>query len=213
MVFLSLAGAHGLGGPNGPNALDDLPLYKEYWTQGLIWLVFAVLLTMAFLLTARGRWRFAAALPLTICAFVVLGLVVQNPYAWKYAPTPAQLALMHELHICLDEDRVKVPADVVSSCDTKNVEILVGVSRDDLFGALGKPAGCYHADGSNEGWDRDHDEGCRDAVDVYYYFWPPCKEGPGPPGKLDVLFSSAGVVTRSRWDRYKVWNGPVGCIP
>jgi hypothetical protein len=82
MAFLSLAGAHGIGGPNDPNALDDLPLYKEYWTQGLIWLLFAVLLTMAFLLTARGRWRFAAGLPLTLCAFVVLGLVVQ-PYPKK----------------------------------------------------------------------------------------------------------------------------------
>jgi len=132
----------------------------------------------------------------------------------QHTPTPAQLALMHELRVCLNVDGAKaVPADVISSCPTKNVEILVGVSRDDLFGALGKPAGCRHADGSSEIWDRDHDEGCRDAVDVYYYFWPPCKVGLGPPGILRVLFSSAGVVTRSRWDRYKVWNGPVGCVP
>jgi hypothetical protein len=59
LAFLSLAGTNVLG----PHALDDVAIRKEYWTQGLIWLLVAVLLTMAFLLTARGRWRFFAIEP------------------------------------------------------------------------------------------------------------------------------------------------------
>jgi hypothetical protein len=79
LAMLSLGGA--IGFPDCANVFTtDLP--REYWAQGLMWLPFAVVLTIAFLLTARGRWRFAAALPLTICAYVVLGLVVQNHFAF-----------------------------------------------------------------------------------------------------------------------------------
>ncbi len=76
LAFLSLTGTVGV--PNDPC------LYKEYWTHGLIGLLFAVPLTVAFVLAARGRSRFAAGLPLTICAWVVLGLVVQNPHAFAW---------------------------------------------------------------------------------------------------------------------------------
>jgi hypothetical protein len=76
LALLALAGANTLN----PNVPDNYVLHhKEYWTEGLLGLLVAVLLTIAFLITARGRWRFAAGLPLAICAFVALGLVVQRP--------------------------------------------------------------------------------------------------------------------------------------
>jgi hypothetical protein len=74
LANLSLAGTNVLG--------DNVPIHQEYWTQELIALLFAVLLTIAFLFTARGRWRFAAGLPLTICAFAVLGLVELRHHAF-----------------------------------------------------------------------------------------------------------------------------------
>lgn len=57
----------------------------RHYRDNLIWdsgcLLFAVLLTIAFLFTARGPWRFAALVPLVICAFVASAIVV----AWSYA--------------------------------------------------------------------------------------------------------------------------------
>jgi hypothetical protein len=77
---------------------------------------------------------------------------------------------MHELRVCLNVHEAKaVLADVVVSCPKKNVEVLVGVSRDDLFGSLGKPTGCRHAAGSSETW---RDTRCRDEVDVLYVLSP-----------------------------------------
>jgi hypothetical protein len=157
---------------------------------------------------------------LAVLAGLLLGEAACSPHA-----TPAeQAALMHELRVCLNVDNAKsVPADVVSACPKKNVEILAGLSRDDLFSSLDNPSGCRHADGSSESWS---DKGCRDATDVYYIFWASCKVGTGPPAIpgvlgipggipaiLGILFSPAGVVTRSRWELVTVWNGPIGCIP
>jgi hypothetical protein len=57
----------------------------RHYKENLIWdsgcLLFAVLLIVAFLFTARGPWRFAAILPLVICAFVASAIVV----VWSYA--------------------------------------------------------------------------------------------------------------------------------
>jgi len=76
LALLVLAGTNTLN----PDLPDNWVLHhKEYWTQGLFGLLVAVVLTIAFLITARGRWRFAVGLPLAICAFVALGLVVQRP--------------------------------------------------------------------------------------------------------------------------------------
>lgn len=57
----------------------------RHYKDNLIWdsgcLLFAILLVIAFLFTARGPWRFAALLPLVICAFVASAIVS----AWSYA--------------------------------------------------------------------------------------------------------------------------------
>jgi hypothetical protein len=145
---------------------------------------------------------------------LLFGSALASPSDVKHAPTPAQLALMHELRACLNVDRLAaVPADVVLSCPKKNVEALVGVSRDDLFSSLGKPRGCSHP-GSTQTW---VDQACRDAVNVSYSFFPPCKEGPRAPKILEVLFTSAGVVSRSRWEPEDIYHagfeGNIDCVP
>ena len=75
-AFQALSNLMGVGG----NAVRN---YKEnlIWDSGC--LLFAILLTIAFLFTARGRWRFAALLPLVICAFVAAAIAV----VWSYAFT------------------------------------------------------------------------------------------------------------------------------
>jgi hypothetical protein len=55
--------------------------YKEMLVWGLGWVIFAVLLTSAFVITARGRWRFVAVLPLAICLFVAWAIAVMGPHA------------------------------------------------------------------------------------------------------------------------------------
>jgi hypothetical protein len=118
---------------------------------------------------------------------------------------------MRELRVCRNVDgAMAVPADIVLSCPKKKVEALVGVSRDDFFAALGKPASCRHPDGSIEGW---NDQRCRDEFNVDYAFYPPCKWGPGTPAILGILFSSAGIVSRARWETSAIYDGMVTCVP
>jgi hypothetical protein len=74
-AFHSLSAAIGLNG----NAFSRH--YKETLLWGLGWVTLAVLLTIAFVITARGRWRLAAALPLAICLFVAWGITVLWPHA------------------------------------------------------------------------------------------------------------------------------------
>jgi hypothetical protein len=73
-AFQALSHLIGVGGNAVRHYRDNL-----IWDSGC--LLFAVLLTIAFLFTARGPWRFAALLPLVICAFVASAIVV----AWSYA--------------------------------------------------------------------------------------------------------------------------------
>jgi hypothetical protein len=131
-----------------------------------------------------------------------------------HAKNSAQRSLMNKLRECLNVDGAKaVSAAVVSSCPKRNVERLVGISRDDLFSALGKPVGCGHADRTRETW---NDGRCADAVDVYYFFWPPCELGRGPAYRLDIGLDAAGGVITSRWQtgaEAAVWVGPVTCVP
>jgi hypothetical protein len=47
----------------------------------LRWVLLGIFISSAFVVAARGRSRFAAALPLVICAFVAFGLVVLWPHA------------------------------------------------------------------------------------------------------------------------------------
>jgi len=49
---------------------------KENRTWLLGWLLCSVVLSVAFVFTARGRWRFAAGIPLVICGFVAFGVTV-----------------------------------------------------------------------------------------------------------------------------------------
>jgi hypothetical protein len=136
---------------------------------------------------------------------------VASPSDLMPSATPAQQALMHELRMCLNVDGAEsVPADIVSSCPGKNVEILVGVSREDLFSSLGKPTACRRAGSWIKHWT---DYVCRDEVDVVYNFFPPCKVGPGTPEVLGILFSTAGVVTQARWERVVLVAGNRRCIP
>jgi hypothetical protein len=55
--------------------------YKQtlQWASG--WAIFAVLVTSGFLITARGRWRFVAVIPLAICLFDSWGITVCWPHA------------------------------------------------------------------------------------------------------------------------------------
>ena len=73
-AFRALSHLIGVGGNAVRHYRDNL-----IWDSGC--LLFAVLLTIVFLLTARGPWRFAALLPLVICAFVASAIVA----AWSYA--------------------------------------------------------------------------------------------------------------------------------
>lgn len=57
--------------------------YKDDLILDFGCLLFAILLTIAFLFTARGHWRFAALLPLIICAFVASAIIM----VWSYAFT------------------------------------------------------------------------------------------------------------------------------
>jgi hypothetical protein len=148
-----------------------------------------------------------------VASIVAIGLLcgtgVSSPSDVKHAASPAQLALMHELRVCLDVGGAKeVPADVVLACLKKDVGVLVGISRDDLFAGLGKPQEC-RPDGGVSPWDFPI---CRGAVDVDYVFLRPCKV-PGPAEVLGILFSSAGVVTRSDWRKYMLLTGVIRCIP
>jgi hypothetical protein len=79
-----------------------------------------------------------------LAAGVLLGDAACSPPTPPHSATPADpAALMHELRVCRNVDKAEaVPAGVVSACPRKNVEILVGVSREDLFNALGKPESC-----------------------------------------------------------------------
>jgi hypothetical protein len=140
----------------------------------------------------------------------------------EHPASRTQLALMRELHPCLNSDNLNleetVPVDVVQSCPERNVEALVGVSRGDLFSVLGKPTGCRHADGSSEGWPWPDDHRCRDEIHVYYMFFPPCfvppAGGAGPPTAiLHISFDSAGVVTSTRLERPAEVVGIGRCVP
>lgn len=73
-AFQALSNLIGVGGNAIRHYRDNL-----LWDAGC--LLFAILLAIAFLLTARGPWRFAALLPLVICAFVASAIVA----AWSYA--------------------------------------------------------------------------------------------------------------------------------
>jgi hypothetical protein len=42
----------------------------------LRWVLLALALTCVFAITARGRWRLVATIPLIICAFVAWGIAV-----------------------------------------------------------------------------------------------------------------------------------------
>ena len=185
--------------------------------------VFALLLTLLTIAAVWAASRFTGRCHMrlkleSVACIVVTGLLCANARSSTldvtHEKTSAQLALLNRLRVCLNVDGAKaVSAAVVTSCPKKDVEVLVGISRDDLFSALGKPAACSHTNGSSEIWS---DNGCRDAADVYYLFWPPCNVGPGIAQTLNILFSSAGGVTRSRWERdeawTRVWVGPVTCV-
>ena len=133
---------------------------------------------------------------LTVLAAALLSGGCHTSSGGEATATPAQMALMHELGVCLDVQGGKtVPADVVLACLNKDVAVLVGISRNDLLGGLGDPRS-------------------QDPVHAYYYFYPPCKlGGPGPPATLHFLFSPAAVVIGSSWEHPKAWNGPASCIP
>jgi hypothetical protein len=157
-----------------------------------------------------------------LAAGLLHGAALSSPSDANHTASPEQLALMRELHPCLNIDNREetVPVDVVRSCPERNVEALVGVSRDDLFSVFGKPTGCRHPDGSSEGWPWPDDHGCRDEVNVYYMFFPPCEArvpsaGAGGPATaiLHISFSSAGVVTWTRWERPTAWVGIGRCVP
>ena len=49
------------------------------WASG--WTIFAVLVTSSLLITARGRWRLVAVIPLAICLFDAWGITVCWPHA------------------------------------------------------------------------------------------------------------------------------------
>jgi len=72
-AWQELSGAVALGG-NAGNRYYHAPLMWH-----LRWVLLGIFITSAFVVAARGRWRFAAVLPLVICAFVVFGLVVLWP--------------------------------------------------------------------------------------------------------------------------------------
>ena len=73
-TFQALSNLTGAGGNAMRHYRDNL-----IWDSGC--LLFAILLAIAFLFTARGPWRLAALLPLVICAFVASAIVA----AWSYA--------------------------------------------------------------------------------------------------------------------------------
>ena len=151
-----------------------------------------------------------ALFPLTLLALSSAAGGVASPSDAMRTPTRAQLVLMLELRACRNVDHAgAVPADVVSSCPKKKVRTLVGVSRDDLFNSVGEPTACRRADGSSESWSEDR---CHGAANVVYAFYPPCKAGRGAPVILDILFSSANVVTRSRWVEPAVFEGILTCV-
>jgi len=162
-----------------------------------------------------GKWTAIGVLGLAVAAVAYLrlhppaGISGTLSLNWD-EPAPGQQALLNELRTCLNVDRAKsVPAEVVSACLQKDVESLVGIERGALFRALDMPTGCRHGIGTNEPWD----QGCQDAIDVYYHFYPPCSPGgPGPPAILRIVFARERVY-QARWEKHKVWNGPPGCIP
>jgi hypothetical protein len=135
-------------------------------------------------------------------------------------PTAQQLALVHDLRVCLtfavvpfSENNAKsVPKEVVEACRKKDVAVLVGMSDLDFFHAWGNP-GCTRMDGSREVWS---DKDCPGAIHVAYIFRAPCK-GPWDvdlPAYLRIDTNSAGIVTQARWEPIRNWNGPpLGCIP
>jgi hypothetical protein len=101
--------------------------------------------------------------PRILATSLLCGTAFSSPSDVQHAPSPAQTALVHELRVCLNVDRAKeVPPDLVSSCPQKDVEILVGISRDDLFDGLGKPTGC-HGETWSTPWDFAQ---CRGVLDV-----------------------------------------------
>ena len=171
----------------------------------------------------RGNVRTCMALSSVrlqrVACILAAGVLLGDALAACSRATPAeQAALMRELHPCLNIDHFEetVPPDVVRSCPRKNVEALVGVSRDDLFSVLGEPTGCRPTDRSSASWGL-----CRhDEVSVYYMFFPPCEARWAPSGGggtataiLHISFSSAGVVTSPRWETPMVYVGRPACVP
>jgi hypothetical protein len=59
----------------------DLRRYQHNLTSDLVWVLFAILLTIAYIIAARGRWRLAAAVPLAVCLFLAYGIAVLWPHA------------------------------------------------------------------------------------------------------------------------------------
>ena len=129
---------------------------------------------------------------------LLAGLAMSN--AALAAVTPAQSALLHELHECLRDVASHKPASAqpayVSPCRMRDVSILVGVSRSDLLGALGQPGFCTGPKNQIALWS---DPMCRAPVGFGYSFYRLCEDCVGGGPELLIQFDSAGATSLLRW--------------